>query len=91
MTENAIAELAAELVGRIATQVKSDFERDATRQHPVVMPRLLTAKQSAEYIGRSEQAVRHLLFQREIPVVRNGRCVRVDRKDLDRWIENSKS
>ena len=90
MTENGIAGLAAELVERIKTQVRSDFERDTTRQPAAVMPRLLTAKQSAEYIGRSEQAVRHLIFQRDIPVVRNGRCVRVDRKDLDSWIENNK-
>ena len=54
------------------------------------LQRLMTAKQAALYISRSEQAVRHLVFQREIPVVRVGRSVRIDRKDLDNWIENNK-
>jgi excisionase family DNA binding protein len=64
---------------------------DAKEPCAPIRPRLLTAKQAADYIGRSEQAVRHLIHQRDIPVVRNGRCVRLDRKDLDRWIENNKT
>lgn len=54
-------------------------------------PRLLTAKAAGEYLGRSEQALRHMIHQRDIATVRSGRCVRIDRKDLDRWIENHKS
>jgi excisionase family DNA binding protein len=57
---------------------------------PGVQPALLTVKQAALYIGRSEQAVQHLIFQKELPVVRNGRRVHLDRRDLDGWIENNK-
>ena len=75
---------------RITAQVRAEFQaNNAIRQQPA-HNRLLTAQQAAEYIGRSEQAVRHLIFQRDLPVVRNGRCVRIDRKDLDIWIENNK-
>jgi excisionase family DNA binding protein len=54
------------------------------------LPRLLTAKAAGDYIARSEQAIRHMIFQRDIPTVRSGRCVRIDRKDLDAWVENNK-
>ena len=81
-----IQQLAAELLQRISTMEKRPAKPPEGRSQA----RLLTARQAAEYIGRSEQAVRHLIFQRDIPVVRDGRCVRIDRKDLDIWIENNK-
>ena len=79
-----LTQLASEMLRRIG-----EFEKKATSERTTApQSRLLTAKQAAEYLGRSEQAVRHLIFQRDIPVVRSGRCVRIDRLDLDRWIAN---
>jgi excisionase family DNA binding protein len=49
--------------------------------------RLMTAPEAAEYIGRTERAVRHMIASKALPVVRKGRSVRLDRKDLDTWIE----
>jgi excisionase family DNA binding protein len=57
---------------------------------PLVQPALLNVKDAAVYLGRSEQAVQHLIFQRELPVVRIGRRVHLDRRDLDAWIEKNK-
>jgi excisionase family DNA binding protein len=51
---------------------------------------LLTVKEAAAYIGRSEQAVQHMIHKRELIVVRKGRRVHLDRGDLDRWIETNK-
>jgi excisionase family DNA binding protein len=85
-----------QLAAQIAQLVAAAVDRDRQAQQTAVLrggiePRLLTAEQAGAYIGRSEQAVRHLIFQRDIPTVRNGRCIRIDRKDLDIWIENNKS
>ena len=88
--QETITALATDFVARIVATLQQSFQNQ-TRQQAKPQARLMTAKQAAEYIGRSEQAVRHLIFQRDIPVVRNGRCVRIDRKDLDTWIENNKS
>jgi excisionase family DNA binding protein len=85
-----IPELAAQLIAQITEQVRRSFAAPVPRTDGI-QPRLLTAQEAGEYIGRSEQAVRHLIHQRDIPVVRKGRSVRIDRKDLDRWIENNKS
>jgi excisionase family DNA binding protein len=51
---------------------------------------LLTVKRTAVYLGRSEQAVQHLIFQRELPVVRVRRRVHLHKCDLDAWIEKYK-
>jgi len=41
------------------------------------------------YLGRSEQSVQHLIFQKDLPVVRSGRRVHLHRRDLDDWIEKN--
>lgn len=56
----------------------------------VVQPALLDVKQAAVYLGRSEQSIQHLIFQKDLPVVRHGRRVHLHRKDLDTWIEQNK-
>ena len=52
-----------------------------------VLPRLLTIKEAAVYLGRSESALYHLKARREIPYVMHGRNLRFDRVALDRWLE----
>jgi excisionase family DNA binding protein len=82
--ERFVAVLAEELVARIAPQVQNGSGT------PKATPRLLTVKEAAAYIGRTEQAVQNLIHRRDIVVVRRGRRVHIDRGDLDRWIEANK-
>lgn len=89
-TSPAIAALAAQFAQQIAAAVQTELQTRAATSPGTLVPRLLTAEQAAEYIGRTEGAMRHLIHQRDIQVVREGRNVRIDRKDLDRWIENNK-
>jgi excisionase family DNA binding protein len=51
---------------------------------------LLDVKQAAVYLGRSEQAIQHMIFQKDLPVVRVGRRVHLHRTDLDAFIERNK-
>jgi excisionase family DNA binding protein len=81
--EKAIAEVAARIAIRIIPQI-----REAGNGR--VFPRLMTIKQAAEYTGRSVSSINHLVYRRQIPVVRVGRRVHIDRNDLDRWIESNK-
>lgn len=53
-------------------------------------PRLLSVAQAAEYLGRTLDAVKHLIAEGSLPVVRSDRRVFLDRLDLDRWIEEQK-
>ena len=57
--------------------------------------RLLTAKESAEYLGIAVQTLYNMIGQRKIPFVTNpdsqgNRFWRCDVKDLNNWIENNK-
>lgn len=72
----------------VAAIVKAEIAH--IHEHPAVTPMLLNVKEAAVYIGRSEQAVQHLIFQKDLPVVRIGRRVHLDRRDLDAWIEKNK-
>ena len=79
-----ITELASQLAAKILPQIHNGNGRSKAA------PRLLTVKDAATYIGRTEQAVQHLIHRRELVVVRRGRRVHLDRGDLDRWIEANK-
>ena len=64
-----VSALATELAAKLIPQI----EQGHTRQRPTA--RLLTVKEAAAYIGRSEQAVQHMIHKRELVVVRKGRRV----------------
>ena|SRR5215472_18816909 len=74
------------LAARLAARLRNDSAKDAG---PTLRPRLLTVEQAAIYIGRSKEAVQHMTAARKIPVVRDGRRVFLDVKDLDRWIDQN--
>ncbi|WP_158786817.1 helix-turn-helix domain-containing protein [Granulicella sp. L46] len=79
--------LAKALAGEVATLLKAELSRLSSID---VQPVLLDVKRTAIYLGRSEQSVQHLIFQKELPVVRKGRRVHLHRSDLDAWIEKNK-
>ena len=50
--------------------------------------RLLTVKEAADYISRSERSLRQMIANGTLPVIREGRAVRLDRRVLDEWIDS---
>lgn len=54
-------------------------------------PRLMTIDQAAVYLGRTREAVQHLVSSGKVPTVRADRRVFLDRNDLDRWIDDNKT
>ena len=79
-----------QFVTRLAAQIAARINPQIQRRNGASASRLLTVKDAAAYIGRTEQALQHLIHKREIVVVRKGRRVHLDRNDLDRWIEANK-
>ena len=53
-------------------------------------PRLMTVEQAALYLGRTKEAVNHMVALSKLPTVRTDRRVFIDRADLDEWIEENK-
>lgn len=61
-----------------------------TSRAGAVQPRLLTVRQAAAFLGRTEKAIYNLVAVGTLPSVRaDGRVMR-DRIDLDKWIEANK-
>jgi len=87
MKSPSMSVLVRAVAGEVASLLRLEFARLAPSD---VQPVLLNVKQAAVYLGRTEQSVQHLIFQRDLPVVRMGRRVHLHRRDLDTWIEKNK-
>jgi hypothetical protein len=64
--------------------------RLAARLRQSEEPRLMNVNEAAKYISRSPKALRHMIGNGAVPVVREGLRVHLDRVDLDQWIEMRK-
>jgi excisionase family DNA binding protein len=53
--------------------------------------RLVTARESAEYLALSEREIHRMLSKRELTGVRHGRRLMLDIRDLDEWIAARKA
>ncbi len=52
--------------------------------------RLLSVRETARYIGRTETAVREMVWNGKLPYIRTDRRVMFDIRDLDRWIDTNR-
>jgi excisionase family DNA binding protein len=68
--------LADAIAARVAARLRQSEE-----------PRLLSVKEAAIYIGRTPKALRHMIGNGAVSVVREGSRLHLDRVDLDQWIE----
>jgi Helix-turn-helix domain len=77
--------LAAQLAHRIIGILS---EKNAVLR-PKGLPRLMTVRQAAFYLGRTRSSLEHLIHRRIVPVVRIDRRVFIDRLRLDKLIEEN--
>lgn len=80
--------LIAAFAKRVAAQVKAELAGESTG---AVKARLLTVEQAATYMGRTEEAMQHMVASGKVPTVRIDRRVFVDVHDLECLIEDSKT
>ena len=78
------------LLDLVADKVARRLREDSFAESTPVRPRLLTVEQAAVYIGRSKEAVQHMVSSGKVPTVRSDRRVFIDVEDLDRWIREHK-
>jgi len=62
---------------------------DRTTNGPLA-PRLLDYKSAGVYVSLSYWSLRELVLNGEIPHLRFGKKILIDRQDLDAWIEQHK-
>jgi len=60
------------------------------KQPNVLAPRLLSQQEAAAYLGISYWTLRDLTFRGEVPHVKIGRRILVDRLDLDAYLDRAK-
>ena len=64
--------------------------RLAGREGGKMQKRLLCVEEAAEYLGRTKEAVQHMIAAGKLPTVKSDRRVFLDVRDLDQWIERAK-
>jgi excisionase family DNA binding protein len=67
-----------------------DYKR-ARKQPKGPAKRLYGVPEAACYLGRTVDALREMLWAGKLPFVRDGRRVLVDMRDMDEFIERSKT
>lgn len=72
----------------LAERVATKLQERSTMQPP---SRLLDVAGAAAYLSRSQEATRRLAREGKVPMVRDGRFILFDRRDLDEWIEKHKA
>lgn len=82
----ALDALIAGVATRVIHRMDSILQQIENGKVPV-LPRLLSVSDAAVYLGRSSASVRQMIFYGELPVIRHGRRVHLDKKDLDAFIE----
>ena len=70
--------------------VQFRFDEAAVSTAPIA-PRLLSTNQAAVYIGAERSTVRRLVLSGDIPAITSLKHWRIDVRDLDRWIERTKT
>jgi excisionase family DNA binding protein len=80
----------------VTPYAKRKQNREIETPHGILSPvrkRLYTLKEAAEYLGRSEWAMRELIWAAKLPVVRpnGGRKIFLDIEDLNGFIAQNKS
>ena len=70
--------------------VKADNGQVQGRSHTATAKRLYSVEEAADFLGRTKEAVQHLIASGKIPTVRSDRRVFLDREDLERWIQSGK-
>lgn len=65
-------------------------DRIAAKLRHVQTKRLLSLEEAAQYLGMTEDAVRHKVYNRKIPTVKLDSRMRFDVQDLDRLIADNK-
>jgi excisionase family DNA binding protein len=86
-----IQDLATQLVAQVTARVLASrvaSQNPAAYDPRKVTPRLLTVAQAAEYLGRSENAVKLLFHRGKLPGTKIDNRLQFDRNVLDRLIED---
>jgi excisionase family DNA binding protein len=79
-----------DIIGVLASRVAAEVCRRQAPNGDSPKQRLLTVAQAATYLGRSEDAIRHMVGSGKIRPVRGDRRISIDVRDLDDWIAANK-
>jgi len=57
----------------------------------VLSKRLYSIKDGSIYLGRSEWALREMLWAGKMPYIKDGKRILIDLQDMNEWIDRNKT
>jgi excisionase family DNA binding protein len=60
-------------------------------KNKAIIKRLYNVPEAADYLGRTVWSIREMIYAGKIPYIRDGRRMLLDIKDMDSWIEESRT
>ena len=60
------------------------------KKHNSIPKRLFNVDEASIYLGRTPNAIRQMIWDGKIPIVRDKKRILLDVKDMDTWIERNK-
>ena len=82
--------LVDQLIDDLAERIADRINESPGSVQSADRPRLLNVKQAAEYLSRTPNAIRNLIAAGAIPMVRIGRRIFFDPRELDAWIDDNR-
>jgi excisionase family DNA binding protein len=52
---------------------------------------MLTVQRAAKYLSLPVSQIRDLYWSRQLPIIRRGKRIIIDIRDLDAWVEKTKA
>lgn len=89
MLDRWLSAVAEQIAHQVAERLKTEPALQSSAHR--TGPRLMTVEQAASYLGRTKEAVQHMIHAGKLPTVRSDRRVFLDRFDLDQWIGDHKN
>ena len=74
--------------------VKASEKKGKKQEHGIsspLSPRLYPLADAATYLGRSVYSLRTLIWNGDLPVIKSGKKMWVDIRDMDAWIERHRT
>lgn len=72
-------------------KANDEAEKETRTPNPFPLKRLFSISEAAFYLSKGQFSVREMIWNRTLPIVRDGRRILLDKCDLDLWVEKNKS
>ena len=77
-------------MNNLSKPLQNNSQKEEQRIDSPLPKRLYTIKEAGYYMGRTLWSMRELVWAGKLPIVRSGKRIFIDMKDMDNYIDKNK-